>query len=434
MSKTIDTRLSRRNFARLAGLTAASATFGLASCATDSPPKARVVVIGGGFGGATAAKYVRQIDPSLAVTLIEPSQTFLTCPFSNYVLAGFKSLNDISHNYKALADVHGVRVVHDTAQAIDPVAKTVRLAGGSTLNYDKLVVSPGIDFRWGGIEGYTEAAAETMPHAWKAGPQTTLLRRQLEAMPNGGTVIMVAPANPFRCPPGPYERAAMIGHYLKTNKPRSKILILDAKDMFSKQGLFQDGWKAVYGDMIEWVPLSKDGKVTQAIPGELTVVSEFGQRHKGAVVNVIPPQFAGAIARNSGLTNQTGWCPVNPTTFESTLVKDVHVLGDACIAGGMPKSGFAANSQGKVVAMSVTNALNGKPTVAPTYVNTCYSLIAPDYGISVADVYRVTDQGIVPAPNAGGVSPRQADATFRNAEARYAEGWYAAMGRDIWDA
>jgi sulfide dehydrogenase [flavocytochrome c] flavoprotein subunit len=434
MSKTIDTRLSRRSFTRLAGLTAAGATFGLASCATDSPPKARVVVIGGGFGGATAAKYVRQIDPSLEVTLIEPSQTFLTCPFSNYVLAGFKSLNDISHNYKALADVHGVKVVHDTAQAVDPVARTVKLAGGTTLNYDKLIVSPGIDFRWGAIEGYTEAASETMPHAWKAGPQTTLLRRQLEAMPNGGVVVMSAPANPFRCPPGPYERAAMIAHYLKTNKPRSKILLLDAKDMFSKQGLFQDGWKAVYGDMIEWVPLSKDGKVTQAIPGEMTLVSEFGQRHKGAVVNMIPPQWAGAIARNTGLTNQTGWCPVNATTFESTLHKDIHVLGDACIAGGMPKSGFAANSQGKVTAMAVTNALNGRPTVAPTYVNTCYSLIAPDYGISVADVYRVTDQGIVPAPNAGGVSPRQADAAFRNAEARYAEGWYAAMGRDIWDA
>lgn len=434
MSKTIDARLSRRNFTRLAGLTAAGATLGLTACATDSAPKARVVVIGGGFGGATAAKYVRQIDPSLEVTLIEPSQTFLTCPFSNYVLAGFKSLNDISHNYKALADMHGVRVVHDTAQAIDPTARTVRLAGGTTLNYDKLIVSPGIDFRWGAIEGYTEAAADTMPHAWKAGPQTTLLRRQLEAMPNGGVVIMSAPANPFRCPPGPYERAAMIAHYLKTNKPRSKILLLDAKDMFSKQGLFQDGWKAVYGDMIEWVPLSKDGKVTQAIPGEMTLVSEFGQRHKGAVVNVIPPQWAGAIARNSGLANQTGWCPVNPTTFESTLHPNIHVLGDAAIAGAMPKSGFAANSQGKVVAMAVTNALNGRPTAAPTYVNTCYSLISPDYGISVADVFRVTDQGIVTAPNAGGVSPRQADAAFRNAEARYAEGWYAAMGRDIWDA
>jgi NADPH-dependent 2,4-dienoyl-CoA reductase/sulfur reductase-like enzyme len=198
--------------------------------------------------------------------------------------------------------------------------------------------------------------------------------------------------------------------------------------------LFQDGWKAVYGDMIEWVPLSKDGKVMQAIPGEMTLVSEFGQRHKGAVVNMIPPQWAGAIARNSGLANQTGWCPVNPTTFESTLHANIYVLGDAAIAGAMPKSGFAANSQGKVVAMAATDALNGRPTAVPTYVNTCYSLVAPDYGISVADVFRVTEQGIVTAPNAGGVSPRQADAAFRNAEARYAEGWYAAMGRDIWDA
>jgi NADPH-dependent 2,4-dienoyl-CoA reductase/sulfur reductase-like enzyme len=226
----------------------------------------------------------------------------------------------------------------------------------------------------------------------------------------------------------------MIAHYLKGNKPRSKILILDAKDNFSKQPLFQDGWKAVYGDMIEWVPLSKDGKVTRAIPGEMTVVSEFGQNHKGAVVNVIPPQFAGAIARNAGLANQTGWCPVNQITFESTIHKDIHVIGDACLAGAMPKSGFAANSQGKVAALSAVNAINGRPTAAPTYVNTCYSLVAPDYGISVTDVYRITDQGIAPTPNAGGISPRQADRAQRQAEARYAEGWYAAMSQDIWDA
>ncbi|MBI3453745.1 MAG: FAD-dependent oxidoreductase, partial [Rhodospirillales bacterium] len=263
--------------------------------------------------------------------------------------------------------------------------------------------------------------------------QTMLLRRQLEAMPDGGVVVMSAPANPFRCPPGPYERASMIAWYLKNAKPRSKILILDSKDAFSKQALFQDGWKMFYGDMIEWVPLGKDGKVTQAIPGEMTLVSDFGQRHKGAVVNVIPAQWAGKIARDAGLAGESGWCPVDPITFESTLHKNIHVIGDACIAGGMPKSGFAANSQGKVAALAIVNAINGRPSVAPTYVNTCYSLVAPDYGISVSDVYRVTPQGIAPTPNSGGVSPRQADAAFRTAEARYAEGWYASMSAEIWD-
>jgi sulfide dehydrogenase [flavocytochrome c] flavoprotein subunit len=426
--------ISRRRFTQLAGATAAATSLGLGACATQAPSKGRAVVIGGGFGGATAARYIRSLDPGVEVTLVEPAQTFYTCPFSNYVLAGFKTMDNIAHNYAALRDRHGVRVVHDTATAIDPAAKTVRLAGGGTLSYDKLVVSPGIDIRWNALEGYNEAAAEVMPHAWKAGPQTTLLRRQLEAMPDGGLVILTPPANPFRCPPGPYERTAMIAHYLKTTKPRSKILVLDAKDQFSKQGLFTAGWKAVYGDMIEWVPLSKDGKVVRAIPGEMTVVSEFGQRHKGAVINVIPPQFAGQIARDAGLANQTGWCQVDPVTFESAVHKNIHVIGDASIAGAMPKSGFAANSQGKVAALAIVNALNGREMAAPTFVNTCYSLIAPDYGISVADVYRLTPQGIVAAPNAGGVSPANADMTFRNAEARYAESWYASMSREIWDA
>ncbi|HEX2115811.1 MAG TPA: NAD(P)/FAD-dependent oxidoreductase [Alphaproteobacteria bacterium] len=432
MSRSI--AISRRRFNQLAGAAAAATSLGIGACATTPSSKGRAVVIGGGFGGATAAKYVRTLDPAIDVTLVEPAQTFYTCPFSNYVLAGFKTMNDIAHNYSALRDKHGVRVVHDTATAIDPVARTVRLAGGGTLSYDKLVVSPGIDIRWNALEGYNEAAAELMPHAWKAGPQTMLLRRQLEAMPDGGLVILTPPANPFRCPPGPYERTAMIAHYLKTAKPRSKILVLDAKDQFSKQGLFTAGWKAVYGDMIEWVPLSKDGKVVRVIPSEMTVVSEFGQRHKGAVVNVIPPQYAGQIARDSGLANQTGWCTVDPITFESTVHKNVHVIGDASIAGAMPKSGFAANSQGKVAALAIVNALNGREMAVPTFVNTCYSLIAPDYGISVADVYRLTPQGIVAAPNAGGVSPANADAAFRNAEARYAESWYASMSREIWDA
>lgn len=427
------TRLSRRSFNRLAGATAASAAIGLQACAVmDKPAKARVVVIGGGFGGATAARFVRQFDGEIAVDLIEPNRSFITCPFSNYVLAGFKRMEDITHSYSSLSGASGIRVHHQTANAIDATKKTVTLDNGTVLNYDRLIVSPGIDIRWNAIQGYNEGAAGIMPHAWKPGAQTLLLRRQLEAIPDGGLFILAAPANPFRCPPGPYERVAMVAHYFKQTKPRSKILVLDAKDQFSKQGLFTAGWKAVYGEMIEWVPLSKDGRVTQVVPNEMTVVTEFGQRHRAAVVNIVPPQMAGKIAQDAGLANQTGWCPVDPTTFESSVHKGVHVIGDACIAGAMPKSGFAANSQGKVAALAAVNAINGRPTAAPTYVNTCYSLIAPDYGISVADVYRVTAQGIVAAPNAGGVSPAQADAAFRAAEARYAEGWYAAMGKEIW--
>lgn len=427
--------ISRRRFHALAaGSAAAITSFGIGACATEPSSKGRVVVIGGGFGGATAARYMRTLDPAIDVTLVEPSQTFYTCPFSNYVLAGFKTMDDIAHGYGMLRDKHGVRVVHDTAMAIDPAAKTVTLAGGGTLPWDKLVVSPGVDMRWNGIEGYDQAAAEIMPHAWNAGPQTALLRRQLEAMPDGGVVLIVVPANPYRCPPGPYERAAMIAHYLKTSKPRSKILILDAKDQFSKQGLFTQGWKAVYGDMIEWVPLSKDGKVVKAIPPEMTVVTEFGQQHKGSVINLIPPQYASQIARDSGLANQSGWCAIDPVNFESAVHKNVHVIGDAAIAGAMPKSGFAANSQGKVVALSIVNALNGREAPVPIYVNTCYSLITPDYGISVADVFRVTPQGIAATPGAGGVSPANADPSFRLAEARYAESWYGAMSREIWDA
>jgi sulfide dehydrogenase [flavocytochrome c] flavoprotein subunit len=428
------TRISRRGFSKLAGAALATSVVGLSACVMGPPAKARVVVVGGGFGGATAAKKIRQFDPAIEVTLVEPSTTFHTCPFSNYVLAGFKQMSDIAHDYRALANTHGVRVIHEAAAAIDPSAKRVRLASGTLLAYDKLVASPGIDLRWNAIPGYDEAASERMPHAWRAGPQTMLLRRQLEAMADGGTVILSVPANPYRCPPGPYERTAMIAWYLKNAKPRSKILVLDAKDAFSKQPLFQDGWAAEYGAMIEWVPLSRDGRVTQAIPGEMTLVSEFGQRHRGAVVNVIPPQQAAAVVREAGLANQTGFCPVVAATFESTIHPDHYVIGDACIAGAMPKSGFAANSQGKVAAMAVVNAVNGRPSAAPTYVNTCYSLITPTYGISVADVYRVGDQGIATVPGAGGVSPRQADASIRRAEARYAESWYKAMSAEIWDA
>jgi sulfide dehydrogenase [flavocytochrome c] flavoprotein subunit len=430
--------MARKGITRRLFAGAALASIPVASMVQAQPARRRVVVVGGGFGGAAAARHLRLADASIDVTMIEPKSEFQTCPFSNYVLAGFKTMADITHGYGALTGRHGVTHVRDMAAAIDPAAKTVRTAGGQTIAYDRLVVSPGIDMRWGALPGYDEAASAVLPHAWQAGPQTTLLRAQLEAMPDGGVVVMSIPGNPFRCPPGPYERISMIAHYLKKSKPRSKIVALDSKDAFSKQGLFQDAWKELYGPMIEWVPLGQDGKVVQAIPGEKTLVSEFGQRHRGDVVNVIPPQMAGRIARDAGLAAtegaMAGWCPVDPFTFESTRAKDIHVIGDASIAGAMPKSGFAASSQAKFVARAIAASLAGRPQEAPVYANTCYSLVAPDYGISVADIFRATPSGIVAVQGAGGVSPRTPKdaAQFRDQEAHYAEGWYASATKEIW--
>jgi hypothetical protein len=337
----------------------------------------------------------------------------------------------IGHNYGLLRTKYGVNVVHSTVTKVDPARKSVTLATGQTLQYDKLVLSPGIDFKWGSIAGYDEPAAELMPHAWKAGRQTILLRRQLEAMRDGGTFVLAAPADPFRCPPGPYERVSMVAHYFKTKKPKSKILILDAKEAFSKQGLFMAGWKALYDGMIEWVPQSKDGKVVKVDPKTKQLECEFGAKHKGDVVNIVPPQKAGAVATATGVA-QVDWCPINPTTFESTLQKDIHVIGDASVAAPMPKSGFSASSQGKVVAAVIVAMLNNKPPPAASYANTCYSLIGPDYGISIAAVYKVVGGKMEAVQGAGGVSPAQADAAFRKAEARYGESWYKANVAEVW--
>lgn len=431
--------LSRR---RLIGLAAAGAVLGRRPAAaqrvTGRTPtaqnKARVVVIGGGFGGATAARYLRLFDPDLAVTLVEPSRTYVTGPMSNMVIAGLRRLGDLTQGYTTLARRHGVEVMADTAAAVDADKHTVRLAGGQTLRYDRLIVSPGIDMRWNAIQGYDQAAAERMPHAWTSGEQILLLRRQLEAMPDGGVFLISAPPSPYRCPPAPYERASLVAYYFKQKKPRSKILILDSKDGFSGQPLFETGWKALYPGMIERIPLSNDGQVTEARPAEMTLVSDFGEPHKGDVINVIPPQQAGLIARAAGLANEAGWCPVDPTSFESTIHKDIHVIGDAAQAGAMPKGAFAANSQAKVAALAIADALNSRPAPMPTYVSSCYSLLAPDYGLSVIDIFRNTSDGIMPVAGAGGTSPLDADAAVRAREARYALGWYASITREIWQS
>ncbi len=411
------TRRTFLKFATAAGLAAPS----LAS----AQGAGRVVVVGGGFAGATAARTLKQLDPKLAVTLVEPNPVYTACPFSNSVLANLREISQQQFRYDAVKAA-GVTVAETSATAVDAQARSVTLADGTKLAYDRLVLSPGIDFDWGAIPGYDEAAAQKMPHAWKAGAQTTLLRQQLQDMRDGGLVVISSPANPFRCPPGPYERASLIAYWMSIWKPKSKLLLLDSKDTFSKQRLFQDGWAQLYPGTIEWVPLSKGGKVTSVDPATLTLVTEFGS-HKADVANVIPPQKAGAIAAKAGVADRTGWCPVEPVAFESTLQRGIHVLGDAAIMGAMPKSAFAANAQAKVCAAAIVELLAGRTPQQPLLINTCYSLLAADYGISIAGVYHPDKGQLVDVPGAGGVSPLTAVGGLRGQEALYASSWFRTI-------
>jgi NADPH-dependent 2,4-dienoyl-CoA reductase/sulfur reductase-like enzyme len=420
-------RWSRRDF--LKSVTAGSGAALLATPVLAQGTAPRLVVVGGGFAGASVARALRHADPTVSVHLIEESHTYTACPFSNDVIAGLRDIATQQFGYDKLAG-DGIEVVPARATAVDAQARAVVLATGARLNYDRLVLAPGIDIRWGALPGYSEAAAEEMPHAWKAGAQTLLLRRQLEAMDDGGTVIVSAPANPFRCPPGPYERASLIAYYLKTRKPRSKLLILDAKDAFSKQRLFLNAWKELYADLLEWVPLSKGGAVTEVDPATKTFVTDF-DRHKANVGNVVPPQKAGLIAEIAGVADRTGWCPIDPVTFESKLVPNVHVLGDAAIAGAMPKSAFAANAQAKVCAAALARLLRGEDPPAPKLINTCYSLIAPDYGISTAGVYQPANGQLTEVAGSGGVSAIDAPRSARTLEANLANGWFNTITSEV---
>jgi sulfide dehydrogenase [flavocytochrome c] flavoprotein subunit len=422
------TKITRRSFGALlgAGVLAAPVTL-------RAQGRARLVVIGGGFGGASAARFARIGYPQLEVTLIEPKDKFITCPYGNLILAGRRTLPQITHAYDGLVK-RGVRHVRDTAVAIDPAAKTVRLAGGQTVAFDKLIVSPGIAIKWGGIAGYDAAASQTFPHAWLGadGAQIALLRRQLEALPDGGVVGFAIPANPFRCPPGPYERISMVASYLKKAKPKSKILALDAKDAFSKQGLFQDGWKELYGDMVEWVPLGKDGKVARVDVKEKVFETELGTKHKVDVGNIIPPQSAARIAIDAGLANDSGWVPINSRTFEAQKAPHIHVIGDANSAAPMPKSGYIANSTSKQAVAAAAAALESKPVPGdPVYFNTCFSHVGDEYGISVINIFRPTETGFQDTP--GGVSPRGPLAERREErrlEAQHADAWYTGITQD----
>ncbi len=406
----------------LTGLTVA--TLAAPALARAAP---RVVVVGGGFGGVAVARAL--VRDGIAVTLVEPATQYATCPSSNAVIAGLMPLSAITFGYDGVRRA-GVTLVHDSVAGIDPAARRVRLAGGDSLAYDRLVVAAGIGLSFDAIPGYDAAAAVTIPHAWKAGAQTALLARQIEAMEDGGLVVLTVPALPYRCPPGPYERASLIAHYLKTRKPRSKVVILDAKDSFSKQPLFQAAWRALYPDHLEWVPLGQGGQV-EAVDAAARTVRAAAGLFRPAVLNVIPPQTAPTLCLSAGLANASRWCPVDPVSFESSLHPGIHVIGDAAVAGAMPKSAFAAYSQAQVCAGAVASLLAGRIPPEPKLINVCYSLAAPDYGFSIAGVYQPEWDRLVTVPGSDGLSPDDASPEVRVREAALGRAWYDGMMRQL---
>jgi sulfide dehydrogenase [flavocytochrome c] flavoprotein chain len=415
---------TRRSVVRGIAATAASVTF---ASPLLGQAAARVVVIGGGFGGASCARALRRTDPTLQVTLIEPNRIFTACPFSNEVIAGLRQLESQQFTYGRII-AEGVTVIAQAATRIDPAKRTVGLADGTTLGYDRLVLAPGIDLRFDALPGYDEAASDRMPHAWKAGEQTALLRRQLEAMEDGGTVVLAVPASPSRCPPAPYERASLIAHYLKTKKPRSKVLILDAKDTFPQQRLFENAWKELYPGMIERIALSQGGRVVSVDPASNTIVTDFGN-YRAEVANVIPPQKAGRIADIAGAADHTGWCPIDPVTFASKLVPDIHVIGDACIAGGIPKSASAANAEAKACATAIVSLMSGKSPETPRLNGACYNTVAPGYAFSLSGLYQPKD-GQFAEIEANVTSPVDAPREVRQHEADHAQAWFKTITVD----
>ena len=415
---------TRRTVVRGIAVTAASLAFPSPLFAQAA---GRVVVIGGGFGGASCARALRRTDPKLQVTLIEPNRIFTACPFSNEVIAGLRDLETQQFSYDRIA-AEGVTVIAQAATKIDPKTRTVGLADGGSLAYDRLVLAPGIDLRFDALPGYDEAASAKMPHAWKAGEQTLLLRRQLEAMDDGGLVALAVPASPSRCPPAPYERASLMAHYLKAKKPRSKVLILDAKDAFPQQRLFENAWKELYPDMIERVSLSQGGRVVSVDPATNTIVTDFGT-YPAKVANVIPPQKAGRIAEIAGAADHTGWCPIDPVTFSSKLVPDVHVIGDACIAGGIPKSASAANAEAKACAAAIVSLMSGKSPELPRLNGACYNTVAPGYAFSLSGIYQPKD-GQFAEIDGNVTSPVDAPREIRQREADKAQAWFKTITVD----
>ena len=416
--------LTRRGFIGTTAVTAAA----LAAPSVLGAGKPKVVVIGGGAGGATAARYIaKDSKGAINVTLIEPQRRYYTCFFSNLAIGGFWEFEKTGHSYAKLASEYGVNVVHDMAIGVNRDAKTVTVGSGMMFPYDRLILSPGIDFVPGSVPGWSLASQTAMPHAYKGGTQAALLKAQVEAMPEGGTYVMVAPPNPYRCPPGPYERICMVAHVLKAKNPTAKIMIFDPKEKFSKMGLFQEGWDNHYPGMIEWVG-GDFGKVDSVDPDAMTVTVD-GEVVKADVCNVIPGQKAGRIAELAGLTNDKGWAPVNAADLSSTMDPNVHVLGDASRQGDMPKSGFSANSQAKACAMAVRGALTDSKVFPAKFSNTCWSLIGTDDGVKVGASYEATPDKI--AKTSGFISETGEDAALRKQTYEESLGWYAGITADM---
>ncbi|MEL6681229.1 MAG: NAD(P)/FAD-dependent oxidoreductase [Pseudomonadota bacterium] len=418
-------------FNRRAFLGTAVATTGVLSApmvmgAGHGRPK--VVVVGGGAGGATAARYTaKDSNGEIDVTLIEPSRQYYTCFFSNLYLGGFRSIDSLGHSYGTLAANYGINVVHDWATGVDRDAKTVATAGGYTIPYDRLILSPGIDFVDGSVAGWDVSAQNAMPHAYKAGSQTELLKAQIESMPQGGVYAMVAPPNPYRCPPGPYERVSMVAHLLSEINPTAKILIADPKEEFSKQGLFEEGWNKHYAGMIDRVGPDFGGDIVEVDPSAMTV-SIDGEVTKVDVCNVIPAMRAGSIAEMAGIT-EGNWAPVNAIDLSSKMDENIHVLGDACAQGDMPKSGFSANSQAKVCAMSVRGALTGSNVFPARFSNTCWSLINTNDGVKVGATYEATEEKIAKVD--GFISQTGETTDVREATYQESIGWYDGIAADM---
>jgi NADPH-dependent 2,4-dienoyl-CoA reductase/sulfur reductase-like enzyme len=419
------TRATRRRFLQSAGAAAVS-LYAPALAQGAGPP---VVVIGGGFGGASCARALRKADPRLVITLVEANPVYTALPHSNSVIAGLSGLQRQQFGYDKIRTA-GVHIALSAATAIDPQSRTVTLAHGATLSYERLVVSPGIDFRAGAIQGYDRAAMEIMPPAWNDGEQVGLLRRQLESMEDGGTVVISSPVNPARCPPAPYERASLIAHYLKNKKPRSKVIVLDAKESFTMQKLFEAAWQELYPGLIEWVGLSNGGALASVDAATKTLSTDF-DKYKASVASIIPPQKAGRAAELAGVADRTGWCPVDPQTFESKLQSNIHVIGDAAIAGAMPRSASAAQSQARICAEAIAALLAGKAVATPTLTSSCYSLIAPDYAISQKGTYRPADGQYTEAEGGPNISAQDAPRERRKAEANEASGWFRAITGEV---
>lgn len=423
-------KATRRQLVRWLGRGAAAA---MVSAGQQSPgaigrARPKVVIVGGGPGGATVARYLALHGGQLDITLVEAKSRYTTCFFSNLYLGGLRTYDSITQGYEHLSSAEGVAVVQDTATALDPGTRRLRLRSGASLPYDRLVIAPGVDFRYDAVGGYDETSAETMPHAWRAGTQTRRLKQQIESMDDGGLVIIAPPQGPYRCPPGPYERASMIAYYLKRTKPASKILILDSKNSFSKQSLFLEAWERYYAGMIEWIPASFTGGVKK-VDAKAYTVSTSDETFEPAVANIIPPQTAGQITQQLDLADDSGWCPVDPATLESRLRSGIHLVGDAIIPGDMPKSAYSANSQAKVCAMAVASELIGSERFPARFRNTCWSHLTEDDVVKIGADYRVKDGQI---RKIDGFVSQVGESMERRAQAASeARGWYKGFVKDV---